>query len=141
MKDVVELSTLLKSKISLLLLLPFWYLAIYICNKPLYANSDLILKIVICFCLSFIAEFILSYNMYRLLKGSIFSDEAIKELLDSSVIILILWLSLWLFVSYNLQHYTNYYIPFYLLILLFYFVPFLSYLLHILQILILTKKK
>lgn len=141
MKDIVELSALLKSKISLLLLLPFCYLAIYISNKPLYDNSDLILKVVICLCLSFVAEFILSFNIFKLLKNSGFEEEKMKDLVDVSVIVLLLWLSFLIFVSYSLDYYTSYYIPFYNLILLFYSLPFFALLLQILYTTVVIKNK
>ena len=125
MKDIIGLSELIKTKISLLLLLPFWYLAIYLFNNDFYDSSDLILKIVACLSLSVVAEIIFSTSFIVILKCRDYKNEDIKEIEDFSTVNLILWLSILIFISYTLQSYTGRFVPFYLLILLFYIFPFL----------------
>lgn len=132
MKDIIDLSKLIRTKISLLLLLPFWYLAIYLFNRDFYNTSDLILKIVACLCLSIVAEIMFSAGSILLLKFREYKNEDIKEIEDFSTVNLILWLSFLIFTSYTLQNYTDRFVPFYLLILLFYTFPFLMVLFAIL---------
>jgi hypothetical protein len=118
MKDVIDLSELIKAKISLLLLLPFWYLAIYLFNNDFYNTSDLILKVVVCLCLSIFSEVLFTVSFLLILELRNYKKEDIKNIEDFSTVNLILWLSFLIFISYTLQHYTDYYTPFYLLILL-----------------------
>lgn len=131
-EKVLEFSALIKSKVSVLLLLPFWYLAIYLFNIELFNSSDLILKIVICFCISLPAESIFSFCFYKLMvynyKNEINETDG-KYLIDSIVFILILWLSFWILVGYVLKQYSCFYIPFFFLILWFYSLPLLVFLL------------
>lgn len=75
-EKVLEFSTLIKSRISVFLLLPFWYLCIYLFDIELFNSSDLILKVVICFCISFPAEAVFSLYAQKLIEYKI---KAIKE--------------------------------------------------------------
>lgn len=144
-EKVLEFSVLAKSKISVLFLLPFWYLAIYLFNIELFNSSDLVLKIVICFCISLPAESIFSFYFYKLMisnqedKGEEIDD---SYLVDSSVFILLLWLSFLILVAYTSKKYLWFYIPFDYLILWFYVLPFLVFaLLQMVKLSKLIKKK
>ena len=125
MEKIIELSELIKARISILLLLPFWYLSLYLFHVDFYNNSDLILKVVTCLCLSLPAEFSISLSLTKVLMNRNYTEDKLRNLTDFSVFVLIKWLSFLIFISYVLKSFTSYYIPFLLFVCLFYFVPFL----------------
>lgn len=127
-EKLIDLSVIIKTKISVVILLPFWYLSLYLFNTDFYNSSDLILKVVTCFCISLPAESVFSYFFYLLMKKNGYETDN-KLLIDASVFVLLLWLSLLIFLSYVLRLYTCYYMPFLYLILWFYLLPFLVFLL------------
>ena len=124
MEKIIELCELIKARISVLLLLPFWYLSLYMFNTDFYNNSDLILKVVTCLCLSLPAELSLSFSLTKVFTNRGYTEDKLKDLADFSVFILIKWLSILIFISYILKTFTYYYIPFLLFVCMFYFVPF-----------------
>src|SRR4051812_48360868 len=52
-KDFTKLDIYSRTTIiSILILMPFWYISIYLFHKQFYSSSDILLKIVFSFCLS-----------------------------------------------------------------------------------------
>ncbi len=141
MDKIIELSELIKERVSILLLLPFWYLSLYLFNFEFYNNSDLILKIVTCFCLSLPAELTVSLNLVRLSSHKNTSEEKLNYFADLSIFLLIKWLSILMFSSYIFDIFTSYYIPFLLLVCVFYFLPLLSVVFRLLHNKILKKQE
>ncbi|MBF6654061.1 hypothetical protein C3B47_14490 [Flavobacterium columnare] len=141
MDKIIELSELIKERVSILLLLPFWYLSLYLFNFEFYNNSDLILKIVTCFCLSLPAELTVSLNLVRLSSHKNTSEEKLNYFADLSIFLLIKWLSILMFISYIFDIFTSYYMPFLLLVCVFYFLPLLSVVLQLLHNKMLKKQE
>lgn len=132
-KDIIELSEFIKARVSLLLLLPFWYLSLFLFQTDFFNSSDLILKIVTCFCISLPAELIMYLNISNIMIRRGYEENNIKNVPDFTIFILTIWLALLIFIVYILKNRTTCHIPFYLLVLLFYFVPFLSGVFALLQ--------
>jgi hypothetical protein len=54
-KDFDKLDIYSKSSIaSIIVLFPFWYISLYLFNKPFYIQSDIFLKVLFSFCFSII---------------------------------------------------------------------------------------
>jgi hypothetical protein len=127
MEKIIEFSDLIKTRISVVLLMPFWYLSLYLFNNDFYISSDLILKTVVCLCLSLPAELSITINLTKVFMNKGYKESDLKDLSDLSVAVLTKWLSVLIFFSYILQTFSSYYVPFLLLVCLFYFVPFLFF--------------
>jgi len=74
-KDFDKLDVYSKSTIAtLLMLFPFWYIFIYLFNKPFYKESDVLLKVLFSFCFSVIWYF---FNIFIFLVDlQIYKKEA-----------------------------------------------------------------
>jgi len=95
--DTSKISEQLKSLLSYSIILPFWYISIYIFNIELYNSNDLILLTSICICLTLISSILCSIMAFILIdKGTILTMD--NTLL--SIIIQISTISLFIFLSY-----------------------------------------
>lgn len=62
-KEVNESNQIIRAKAVNLLLLPFWYVAIYLFNNSFYSKSDIIITASMCIVLSLVSSFLLSLSL------------------------------------------------------------------------------
>ena len=98
-------------------LAPFWYIAIFLFNRDFYDNSDSIIIIVFCSVLSMLPTTMVTILNADKTKPA---PATIQIETGKNVTVLILWLSLLIFICYNIQFFCNREIEFYYFLLIFF---------------------
>jgi hypothetical protein len=130
-KDLSESHDSVKAISLNLILIPFWYVAIFMFNKEFYKTYDSIIVTSFCLVLSFLSSMLLAFfwntiDIRNKAKVDFFSN------MNLSVGLLTIWLSILIFISYSFGFLFKQYIYFYWFIVI-YFAPII--LLYILQFL------
>lgn len=112
-----------------LLLIPFWYVAIFIFNNEFYKSADITLIFAMCIVISFTSSVLFTIfldNIYTEVK----EEKTFFENMVISIAMLIIWISALIFIVYSLGFLFKIYIYFYWFIVI-YFMPII--ILNILQ--------
>ena len=101
MFDIKNFPDLLKNILSVAILMPFWYIAIYIYCPELYYQNDLILTISVCIALSIISCLIIGTAFIE--KGGILDIKVVFP----TIILNIFILSIWIFIGYVFNYFFD----------------------------------
>lgn len=106
MIDLTKLPKELKIILSNLLVLPFWYISIFIFNKDLYYTGDNLLIFSLCICLGLSSSIISSVSSTEIIesKNGLF-DTGVASL---SLFIQIVIISVLIYISYIFSKITSY---------------------------------
>ena len=117
LKDISESHHAVKLISVCLFLAPFWYVSIYLFNNEFYNAADVVAIIVFCCTIS-----VISSMAFLLAIDYAFNDENPADDLSDiimTVVILISWLSLLIFIVYSFGFLFDMYIYFYYFIILY----------------------
>jgi len=95
MIDFSKLSTNLKNVLVNIILIPYWYISIYIFHPNLYNTNDRLLILAICFGLTLISSFLTSVYLINPKKDDFIFDENIvipSSILQSLLLSIIIFL-------------------------------------------------
>jgi hypothetical protein len=96
-----------------LILLPFWYVAIYLFNNDFYIKGDYIIIIAMCIALSMISSFFTSILYDKITSSLNKTKYNIINLMGITIMILTIWLSILIVFFYSIGFLFNIYIYFY----------------------------
>jgi len=135
-KDLSESHDTIKAISLNLILIPFWYVSIFMFNKEFYKTSDTIIIISFCIVLSFLSSMLLAFfwniiDIRNKVKVDFFSN------MNTSIGVLTIWLSTLIFTTYSCGFLFKQYIYFYWFVVI-YFSPII--LIYILGFLFPDKK-
>jgi CDP-diglyceride synthetase len=135
-KDLSESHDSIKAISLNLILIPFWYVSIFMFNKEFYKASDSLIVISFCIVLSFLSSMLLAFfwniiDIKNNIKVDFFSN------MNTSIGVLTIWLSALIFITYSFGFLFKQYIYFYWFIVI-YFSPII--LIYILGFLFPDKK-
>ena len=135
-KDLSESHDSMKSIALNLIIIPFWYVAIFLFNKDFYRNSDIILVTIFSIVISFLSSMLLTLFINKIdVKNS--TPVNMFENMITSIGVLTIWLSFLIFTTYSCYFLFNQEIYFYWFIVI-YFTPII--LIYILEFLFPDKK-
>ena len=123
-QEVNESNEIIKAKAVNLLLLPFWYVSMFLFNKSFYSKEDTVIIVAMCIVLSLISSFSLSLCLDIFINKNNKSDNIYLNTMSISVALLSVWLSLLIFITYSFEFLFNQFIYFYWFIII-YFSPIL----------------
>lgn len=130
-KEVEELDSALKALLLSIVLMPFWYVSIYLFKNSFYQSADLIIVIIMCFVLSTSSSFLLSATGLWEQDEKLRAGHTVFTDMILSVTILATWLTFLIFILYSLKYYFNIVINFYYLVILYYTIILLVHLYEI----------
>lgn len=122
-KDLSETHDSLKALSLSLIIAPLWYLVIFLICKDFYNESDLIIKVVLSGTLSMISCFLISFSIH--LINEIKDKNTQHDIIGSmgvSIVLLFLWKSFLIFLTYTTIFFFNKYLYFYWYCVIF-FIP------------------
>lgn len=105
MIDFSRIPLEVKNLLVNILLLPFWYLAIYIFHPNLYQSNDFFIILSVCICLILISSLVTSIVFVNINKGK--NHILNSTIVYSSVVFQIFILSVLIFLSYLFKVYFN----------------------------------
>lgn len=121
-REVNESNEIIKAKAVNLLLIPFWYVSMFLFNKSFYSKENTIIVVTMCVVLSLISSFSLSISIDGFINRNNKGDNIYLNTMSLSVAILCVWLSLLIFIVYSFGFLFNQFIFFYWFIVI-YFSP------------------
>lgn len=125
MQEINESNEIIKAKAVNLLLIPFWYVAIFLFDNSFYYIGDTIIIVAMCIVLSLVSSFSLSICLDEFINQNNKSDNIYLYTMSISVALLSVWLSLLIFIVYSFGFLFNQFIYFYWFIVI-YFSPILA---------------
>jgi hypothetical protein len=87
-QEVNESNEIIKAKAVNLLLLPFWYVSMFLFNKPFYSKEDTIIIVAMCIVLSLISSFSLSISLDPFINKNNNGDNIYLNTMSISVALL-----------------------------------------------------
>jgi hypothetical protein len=120
LKEIFEAGEFIKAKATILFLIPFWYVSIYLFNYQFYHREDTIIIVTMCIVISIVSSFSLAACLIFLFNPKQVKNTYLNAM-SASVIILCLWLSLLIFIVYSSGFLFNQFIFFYLFIIIYFF--------------------
>ena len=117
LKDISESHDAIKAIAVTMILVPFWYVSIYLFNHEFYNEADMGAVIIFCSTISTVSSFIYAIIFNYVLSDG--EDNGVLHDMIASVAILSSWLSLLIFVFYSLGFLFNIYIYFYYYIIIY----------------------
>jgi hypothetical protein len=121
-KEVNESNQIIKAKAVNILLLPFWYVSIFLFNNSFYSKADIIINLAMCIVLSLVSSFLLSVGLSQYIQPNKNENNLYLNAISISVAFLCVWLSLLIFIVYSFEFLFNQFIYFYWFIVI-YFIP------------------
>lgn len=115
-KEINDLPDSLKAVGLSLLLMPFWYVSIYLFNNEFYLQADQFIILSFCFIFSVLPSLTIVYSMIKPV------DIKMSSLMAGTVTIIAIWLSLLIFIVYSIGFLCDKHISFYYFLIIF-FVP------------------
>lgn len=120
-KELEESHDSIKALALNLLLIPFWYVAIFIFNNEFYVSSDIIIKLAMCIVISISSSVLFTIFLYKIDAEKKVNKTFFQNMIIS-VSMLAMWLSALIFATYSLGFLFNIYIYFYSFLVI-YFSP------------------
>ena len=110
MIDIEKIPKYLKTFLINLVLIPFWYISIYIFNNTLYKTQDFLIIISLCICLTIVSSILMSIIMTNSEKDAYILEE---NVVIPTVSVQVILLSTVIFLGYTLKVTTGKLLNFY----------------------------
>lgn len=123
LKEIDEANEVIKGKALNLLVLPFWYISLYLFNNEFFVKQTFITLIAMCIALTLTSCFILALGFALVSED----DTKYAECQGFATMVGIIWLSILTFCVYSWGFLKHQYIYFYWFIVI-YFVPIVLFL-------------
>ena len=121
LKELQESHESIKAIALVLLLIPFWYVSIFMFNNEFYKAADSIITVSMCIVISLISSFLFQMFLSKIKEPNNKQKTFFDNMLVS-VALLIIWLSALIFIIYSLGFLFKTYIYFYWFLVI-YFAP------------------
>ncbi len=130
-KDLGESHDSMKSIALNLIIIPFWYVAIFLFNKDFYLNSDTIIITLFSIIISFLSSMLFTFFLNKMDEKNSTPADMFGNMI-ASIAILSIWLSFLIFTTYSFRFLFNQEIYFYWFVVIYFTPVILIYILEFL---------